>query len=203
MRKLTVDLGELAFAMESNFAETRTYLDLETGEVVAVGDDIRGELEAIYEQMEPDEPADSPRFLELVAQRGLPDWQRQQLLVADQVERGYGERFIAVPQVDSHEAYRDMEDFIATVRSPHIRELLEVAITGRAHFVGSRTCCWATRASGSAGSRSGTSACSNGCVSGSRTPIGRISSLLMPGKQRKSVRTALTKVEKLLFENEW
>ena len=69
-----------------------------------------------------------------MAQQGLPDWQAQQLLVADAVEREYGSRFVAVPQVDSHKAYGDMEDFIATVRDPHLRELLDVAITGRGAF---------------------------------------------------------------------
>ena len=37
MRKLKVDLGELAFAFESNFESTNNYFDLETGQVVAVG----------------------------------------------------------------------------------------------------------------------------------------------------------------------
>ncbi len=134
MRKLKVDLGELAFALESGFEETHTYLDLETGEIVAAGDDIRGELEAIYEEMNPEESEETPSLADLLAERGLPDWQKQQVLVADAVEAGYGTRFIAVPRVDSHEAYGDMEDFIATVRNPRIRELLDVAIMGRGAF---------------------------------------------------------------------
>jgi hypothetical protein len=134
MRKFKVDLSELAFAFESNFEGTKNYFDLETGEVVAVGDDIRGELEAIYEQMDEEETPGSPTFAELVAQQGLPEWQQQQLLVADAVEAGYGTRFVAVPQVESGEVYGDMEDFIATVSDPHLQELLDVAITGRGAF---------------------------------------------------------------------
>lgn len=134
MRKLRVDLSELAFAFESTFEGTKNYFDLETGEVVAVGDDIRDELEAIYTQMVEEGAAGSPTFAELVAQQGLPEWQQQQLLVADAVEAGYGERFVAVPQVESGEAYRDMEDFITTIRNPRLRELLDVAITGRGAF---------------------------------------------------------------------
>ena len=69
------------------------------------------------------------------SQKGTcPTGRQQAVLQADAVETGYGERFIAVPQMESDEAYRDMEDFIATVRNPHIRELLEVAITGRGAF---------------------------------------------------------------------
>ena len=105
MCKLKVDLSELAFAFESNFTGTKNYFDLETGEVVAVGDDIRDDLEAIYAEMTEEGAEVSPTFAERVAQQGLPEWQQQQLLVADAVEAGYGERFVAVPQVESGEAY--------------------------------------------------------------------------------------------------
>jgi hypothetical protein len=134
MRKLKVDLSELAFAFESNFEGTKNYFDLETGEVVAVGNDLRDEVEAIYTEMAEEGAEGSPIFAERVAQRGLPEWQQQQPLVAEAVEAGYGERFIAVLQLESGEAYADMVDFIATVRSSHIRELLEVAIIGRGAF---------------------------------------------------------------------
>jgi predicted nucleotidyltransferase len=99
-----------------------------------VGDDARRELEAIYEQMDEVETEGSPTVADLVERQGLHDWQKHQLLIADQVEREYGSRFISVPQMDSYEGYRDMEDFIATVRDPHLQELLEVAITGRGAF---------------------------------------------------------------------
>ena len=134
MRKLKVDLGELAFAFESGFHELSNYLDLETGEIVVVADDIHGQLETIYEEMSVEEGEESPTMADLLAEQGLPDWQKQAVRDADAVEAGCGERFIAVPQVDSHEAYGDMEDFIATVRNSRIRELLDVAIMGRGAF---------------------------------------------------------------------
>jgi len=134
MRHLKVDLHELAFAFESSFYELSHYLDLETGQVVVVSEDAQRELEAIYEELELEEDEEPPALTSLLEQRELPDWQKQTVLEADAVERDYGTRFIAVPQVDSHEAYSDMEDFIATVRNPHLRELLEVAIMGRGAF---------------------------------------------------------------------
>jgi hypothetical protein len=45
-----------------------------------------------------------------------------------------GSRYIAVPDRDSHEGYRDMEAFIEAVEDDHLRELLEVAIRGRGAF---------------------------------------------------------------------
>lgn len=134
MRKLKVDLGELAFAFESGFHELSNYLDLETGEIVVVTDDARGQLEAIYEEMGVQEGEESSAVADLLDEWGLPEWQKQAVREADAVERGYGTRFVTVPHVDSHQAYGDMEDFIETVRRPHIRELLEVAIIGRGAF---------------------------------------------------------------------
>ena len=134
MRQLNVNLSDLVFALDSGFHEQSNYLDLETGEVVMVGDDARRAVEAIYEQMDEEETEGSPTFADLLAQQNLPDWQKEQLLIADQIEREYGSRFISAPQMDSHEGYRDMQDFIVTVRDPHLQELLDVAITGRGAF---------------------------------------------------------------------
>ena len=44
------------------------------------------------------------------------------------------DRYERVPAVESWEAYRDMEDFIETIRDSHLTELLEVAIAGSGAF---------------------------------------------------------------------
>lgn len=44
------------------------------------------------------------------------------------------DRYESVPSADPHEGYRDMEEFIATVKSPRAAELLEVAIQGKGAF---------------------------------------------------------------------
>ncbi|OIO96743.1 MAG: hypothetical protein AUK03_03435 [Anaerolineae bacterium CG2_30_64_16] len=136
MRQLNVNLDDLAFAFESSFEETHNYFDRQTGEVVVVMDAARRELEALYEELdvEEDKAGELPALSSLLEQQDLPDWQKQAVLEADEIDRGYGTRFIAVPQVDSHEAYGDMEDLITTVKNPHLRELLEVAIMGRGAF---------------------------------------------------------------------
>ena len=60
--------------------------------------------------------------------------EKEVLLEADQVEAGYGSRYIAVPEADSNEGYRDMEDFIATVRDERLQDRLWQAIAGRGAF---------------------------------------------------------------------
>ncbi|MCX6031348.1 MAG: UPF0158 family protein [Chloroflexi bacterium] len=134
MRQCNVNLSDLVFAFESSFESMDNYLDLETGQVVAISDDTRRELDRLYEEMDVEEQEEPPPLAQLLDDRNLPDWQRQEIERADQVEREYGSRFIAAPQMDSHEGYREMEDFIATARDDHVRELLEVAIMGRGAF---------------------------------------------------------------------
>jgi hypothetical protein len=114
-RKLEIDWGELSAAFQSGFSEMQYYLDLETGKVVMVTDEARWYLE---------EPPDEE----------LHEWQQQMIQEARQVEKGYGTRYIQVPQQDSHEGYRDMERFAATVRDRHLQDRLWRAIQGRGAF---------------------------------------------------------------------
>jgi hypothetical protein len=132
MRRLHVDLEELASAFEDSSYELNFYLDLETGKVELVTEDTRRELEA-FDKLEKDEEF-SAEEQQPASERGIPEWQHDALTVARAVEESYGTRHVAVPKVESHEAYRDMEDFIATVRNPLLQERLYRAISGRGAF---------------------------------------------------------------------
>jgi len=132
MRKIKMDLGELMYIFDDASWETSHYLDLETGQVVMITDETRRELERIYEEYDPEEqPFD---LAEILQQRNLPEWRRQTLLEAHQVEAQYGSRYIGVPQADSHEGYRDMEDFIITVEDERLQDQLWRAVGGRGAF---------------------------------------------------------------------
>lgn len=114
-RKLEINWMELDAAFQSGSWEMRFYLDVETGKVVMVTDEIA-------------------RYLEDPPDYELSDWMQEALQVAEQVEEGYGTRYIQVPQADSREGYRDMERFISTVRNDHLRDRLWSAIQGRGAF---------------------------------------------------------------------
>ena len=133
MRRLKIDLSELAEAFDNISPEIGYFLDLETGQVVLITDDTRYELEQIYAAMY---DGDEPRipFTEALQHRNLPDWQQAMIVEADQVEQGFGTRYIRVPEGDSREGYRDMEAFIATVRDVRLANRLERAIDGRGAF---------------------------------------------------------------------
>jgi Uncharacterised protein family (UPF0158) len=134
MRKLQIDLGELAMAYEDATWERSYYLDLETGQVVWISDETRGELESIYEEIydpESEEPVDLAAALQ---DYDLADWQKEELLEADRVDHFCGSRYIAAPVADSHEGYRDMERFILTVQDERLQDRLWQAIQGRGAF---------------------------------------------------------------------
>jgi hypothetical protein len=132
MRKLKVDLVELEAALENSFPEHRYFLSLESGAVVLVTDETSRELEDVYAELPKD--AESAQIVEAIRQRPLQDWQIEELLIADQVERGYGTRYIRIEPGDPHSDYRDMEVFIASVKDARLQDRLWRAIGGRGAF---------------------------------------------------------------------
>lgn len=133
-RKLKIDIGELISAMDDASYEHNYYLDVETGRILLVTDETRSQLEEIYEAA-PDDQSDEEFDLESsLEQLDLPDWQKDALREAHEVEDGFGDRYISIPQVDSDEAYGDMEEFILTVTDERLQARLWQAIDGRRPF---------------------------------------------------------------------
>lgn len=65
----------------------------------------------------------------------ISDWMDEEETgkLRDKIDK-HPERYKALPKVESHEAYEDMEDFIATVKDEHLADLLYVAINGKGAF---------------------------------------------------------------------
>jgi hypothetical protein len=128
-RSLKVNLEDLKDAFDSAFDEMWHYLDLETGDVILITDEDRRQLEALLEAIDAE-------TIEAVneAIQSNDDGEKDSLYNAAQVEFGYNSRFIEIPQADSRRGYEDMEAFIETVSSRHLRELLQVAIRGKGAF---------------------------------------------------------------------
>jgi len=116
MRKMKIDWSDLGLALDSSSWEFEQYLDVETGKIVMITDDIRRQIE----DPDPDfEPA---------------EWEKELIEEAKQVEENSDSRYLVIPHQDSHEGYRDMERFIATVRDRRLQDRLERAIQGRGAF---------------------------------------------------------------------
>lgn len=134
MRKLKVDMSELEFAFEQSPGEMSFFLDTETGELILITDEIRYELERIYEDIYDERDEEDIAFAEALRRRNMPEWMHAALRQADQVEQGYGSRYIDVPSADSREGYQHMEDFIDTVQDADLQDRLWNAIRGRGAF---------------------------------------------------------------------
>ncbi len=134
LRKLKVDLDELETAFDNNLFELHYYLDLHSGKVSLITDEIQKVLEDIYEELYDDGDETFRHFAEAAKKRGLPDRERELLSEAHQVEQNLGARYVQVPVADTHEAYDDMQDFIETVEDGVLQEKLWQAIRGRGAF---------------------------------------------------------------------
>ena len=139
LRRCRVKLDDLADAIDMSTMEMSAYLDLETGEIVYVSDEARRELEAVYETMPDDagqmsDEEQRAAFTAALEEYGPVNVEEEELIDADAVDRGLGTRFIALPEADTRESYRDMEAFIETVTSTQLQRRLDRAIRGRGAF---------------------------------------------------------------------
>ena len=120
LKKLPVDLDELATAMDQFDRDINEwYFDAQTGEVILVG---RESLDIAEEGDDEEEEAD------------LKDWQEDELERARQIVDDATERFHRVPECERTRTYGIMEDFIADVPDPRVKERLERAIGGKGAF---------------------------------------------------------------------
>ena len=136
LRRCRVKLDDLADALDMGNMEMSAYLDLETGEIVYVSDEARRELDAVYETMPDDagqmsDEEQQTAFKAALEEYGPINVEEEGLIDADAVDRGPGTRFIALPEADTRESYRDMEAFIETVTSTQLQRRLDRAIRGR------------------------------------------------------------------------
>ena len=134
VRKLKVDLADLEIALDTASYEMHFYLDLETGQVIMIMEEFEATLEEIYDEICDDTGNRTVSLEDHLQQRDDPDWQKEMLLIADQVEQGYGKRYIRIERDDPYDDYSNMERFIATVEDTDLQERLWRAIQGRGAF---------------------------------------------------------------------
>jgi hypothetical protein len=120
MKKLKVDIDDIAIAMESSegFEESVWYLDTDTGEVIHIDSSVMEDIED-----EDDEAIDD-----------YPEWMKEMAEVANVVLADNRGRFKEIPEITSRESYRIMERFILDIEDERIRNRLYGAIKGRGAF---------------------------------------------------------------------
>jgi len=116
MKKLKVDVEEVALCMETQDREdTNYYLDTETGETLAMP----GEVMHAVEKGK--------------STKGLPDWELESLPQAREILEG-SSRYIEIPVRFSREAYDVMVAFVETLKNEKLQEELHSALRGRGAF---------------------------------------------------------------------
>lgn len=134
-RRLRVDISELEVALDDASWERSYYLDLETGKIVMITNEIHQQLEEIYEEAASEETANEEVDITPILDRlSVPEWKKEALREANQVDMGYGMRYISVPHAKPSEGYSDLEDFILTVKSERLQDRLWQAIDGKRPF---------------------------------------------------------------------
>jgi len=122
-RQLAIDLAELAYAVENCTWEMPYFLDLDTGKLIFIIDEVRGQYNALAESLSEVDLAQWTQAFEVaLAELHLPDWEQAAVREVDQVEAGFGKRFIRVPPAEPREGYGDMEAFIETVTDERLAD---------------------------------------------------------------------------------
>ncbi|MEW6754819.1 MAG: UPF0158 family protein [Candidatus Latescibacterota bacterium] len=116
LRRLPIDLSELALAMEGFGDELSShhFLDLRTGEIWLLDEDL---LQSVADEDLGD----------------LADWEEDLVPIARAVHEG-DPALVAVPRLESHEAFGIMEDFVAQLADDRVHYRLAEALRGPRPF---------------------------------------------------------------------
>jgi len=122
MKKLKVDLEMIANAMEDGArVDMDYYLDKETGEVIITSEETFGYAE------EAEEDEDN-------IGEDIPDWQKEDIKLAQDILFNNPDRYICIPERPSYEGYDLMVEFAEKVEDELLREKLYIALDGKGAF---------------------------------------------------------------------
>jgi len=134
VRKLKLDLNDLVDVARSASETMQCFLDVETGRVLLVNEDIEYEVARVREALGPEPDWENIDREAVIQELDMPDWIREPVLDAFRIEAEYGGRYLPVPEVESRDGFRDMQAFISTIEDERLRDRLWRAIDGRKPF---------------------------------------------------------------------
>jgi len=135
MRILKIDFDEIQKAMEDIVRDSFDYyLDLHSGKVIALSEDILSDVKARLCESELDDLGDDIEYVEFSEEPTLPYWMEDEIeLVLEVLLAGDG-RYNRIPERSSPEAHTVMAEFIETVKNPVLKEELTNALDGKGAF---------------------------------------------------------------------
>ena len=136
MRHVKINRADLELAFEWSDYAVSAYLDRETGRVLYVEAHAAQQMDVILTDIETLDVA----LAAIQAMPNLSDEDRTQMLDAARVEWDAEGRYLPIPNQDSQEGYRDMEEFIETLTTDICASCSRSPSRAAARFVASKTC---------------------------------------------------------------
>lgn len=135
MKKLFVDFDQIQKAMEDVVRDTFDYfLDLETGEVISLSEEIIHELKTRLSDDELDEMEDHIEYVEFDEEPDIPDWMTDEMEMILEILLDESGRYIRIPERQNRIAYQSMNAFLDTIQDPLLKEDLSAALNGKGAF---------------------------------------------------------------------
>jgi len=119
MKELKVDFEMIGMAMEDVSRDCMEYyLDKETGQVIVLSEEISRYAEGDEDSIRED----------------LPDWQKGEIQIAENIRNNNRDRYINIPEKPTYESYNIMVDFAEKIEDELLREKLSIALDGKGAF---------------------------------------------------------------------
>jgi hypothetical protein len=135
MKRLYVDFDEIQKAMEDVVRDTFDYfLDLETGEVMPLSEEIVKELKARLSDDDLEEIEEDIEYIEFDEEPEIPDWMTDEMEMVLEILLDESGRYIRIPERENRTAYQTMNDFLESVVDPFMKEKLFAALNGKGAF---------------------------------------------------------------------
>jgi hypothetical protein len=135
VKLLKVDFDEIQKAMEDVVRDSFDYfLDLRTGEVIVLSEDILDKVGARLYDGDFDVIGDDIEYIEFSEEPILPSWMEDEVDLVLNVILEKNGRYVRIPERHSLEAHQVMLEFLETVEEPVLREELAYALDGKGAF---------------------------------------------------------------------
>lgn len=134
-KRIEVNFDEIQKAMEDVVRDAFDYfLDLKTGEVITLSEDILEEVRTRLYDGDYDDIGEDIEYIEFDEEPELPYWMEDEVELALEVLLAEDGRYIRIPERDSVEAYRIMTEFVETIKDPTLKKELSNALDGKGAF---------------------------------------------------------------------
>lgn len=134
MKKLFIDFDGIQKAMEDTIRDAFEYfLDLETGEVIIISEDIISRARQILEKNYEDDISEYEE-VELDEECSVPEWMEDEIELAIDIFIGEQDRYKIIPLRDPSLVFNAMKEFTEQIGNAELREKLSGILDGRGSF---------------------------------------------------------------------